>query len=125
MSTVMSASALGFVSVVPVKTWHICSALSQNECQGNRENSKGEREREVITHYTAVFYHAYVKGQKSVSSDQWGKSNTLVIWEFPPAELRGTDNKTALQRRILEMCCRNRFFFLLCLGSFICTVVLH
>ncbi len=30
-------------------------------------------------HHTAGFYHACVKGPKSVSSDQWEKLNTSVI----------------------------------------------
>lgn len=80
---------IGFVSVAPVKTWSICSVLNRREKE--RVNEKGscrilevKWQRKEIIHYTAGFYHACVKGQKSVSSDQWGKSNTAVIWKCLP-----------------------------------------
>lgn len=51
---------------------------------------------EEIIHYPAGFYHTCVKGQKLVSCDQPGKSNTAVIWmEIPTTKLPGADVLTA------------------------------
>ena len=60
------------------KNMGVCSVMNGRE----KQNSRGEREvlqdfgGEII-HYTAGFIMPVCRGQASVSSDRWGKVNTI------------------------------------------------